>query len=151
MFASIWLNECKNLCPPDIPQIALKEMLFPVWLSHWKEILWGGGGGDGGITTPTSIHCQVTLFMLFAKLPRQQGSWGQHAAHLGPLGPRWAPCWPHEPYYQGTCIGGQPKKPKKIRHHWTLNSLSSWETTLQTPCTISMAYRQLVVPTLRRS
>ena len=21
--------------------------------------------------------------------------------HLGPVGPRWAPCWPHEPCYQG--------------------------------------------------
>ena len=21
--------------------------------------------------------------------------------HLGPVGPRWAPCWPHEPSYQG--------------------------------------------------
>ena len=31
-----------------------------------------------------------------AYLPWQQGSWGQHGAHLGPTGPRWAPCWPHE-------------------------------------------------------
>ena len=23
-------------------------------------------------------------------------SWGQHGAHLGPTGPRWAPCWPHK-------------------------------------------------------
>ena len=22
-------------------------------------------------------------------------------AHLGPIGPRWAPCWSHEPYYLG--------------------------------------------------
>ena len=22
-------------------------------------------------------------------------------AHLGPVGPRWVPCWPHEPCYQG--------------------------------------------------
>ena len=22
-------------------------------------------------------------------------------AHLGPVGPKWAPCWPHEPCYQG--------------------------------------------------
>ena len=28
-----------------------------------------------------------------------QGSWGQHGAHLGPTGPRWAPCWPHELFY----------------------------------------------------
>ena len=24
-----------------------------------------------------------------------------HEAHLGPTGPNWAPCWPHEPCYQG--------------------------------------------------
>ena len=27
-------------------------------------------------------------------IPWWQGSWGQHRAHLGPTGPRWAPCWP---------------------------------------------------------
>ena len=27
----------------------------------------------------------------------KQGSWGQHGVHLGPTGPRWAPCGPHEP------------------------------------------------------
>ena len=27
--------------------------------------------------------------------PWQQGSWGQHGAHLGPTGPMWAPCGPH--------------------------------------------------------
>ena len=26
---------------------------------------------------------------------------GQHGAHLGPIGPRWAPCWPHELCYLG--------------------------------------------------
>ena len=25
--------------------------------------------------------------------PREQASWGQHEAHLRPVGPRWAPCW----------------------------------------------------------
>ena len=29
---------------------------------------------------------------------------GQHGAHLGPVGPRWAPFWPHEPWYQGTSL-----------------------------------------------
>ena len=28
--------------------------------------------------------------------------WGQHGAHLGPTGPRWAPCWPHELCSLGT-------------------------------------------------
>ena len=34
-------------------------------------------------------------------LPWLQGSWGQHGAYLGPTGPRWAPCWPHELCYLG--------------------------------------------------
>ena len=33
--------------------------------------------------------------------PRLRSSWGQHGTHLGPVGPRWAPCWPHELYNQG--------------------------------------------------
>ena len=35
------------------------------------------------------------------RYPRYQGSLGLHGAHLGPTGPRWAPCWPNEPCYQG--------------------------------------------------
>ena len=27
--------------------------------------------------------------------------WSQHGAHLGPVGPRWAPCWPHKLCSQG--------------------------------------------------
>ena len=34
-------------------------------------------------------------------LPSWQDSWGQHGAQLGPIGPMWAPCWPHEPHYLG--------------------------------------------------
>ena len=33
--------------------------------------------------------------------PRYQSPWGQRGARLGPVGPRWAPCCPHEPFYQG--------------------------------------------------
>ena len=36
--------------------------------------------------------------------PRYQSSWDQHGAHLGPVGPRWAPSWPHAPCYQGRLI-----------------------------------------------
>ena len=35
------------------------------------------------------------------QLPRYQSSWGQQGAHLGPVGPRWAPCCPHESCYLG--------------------------------------------------
>ena len=34
-------------------------------------------------------------------LPRYQSSWGRNGAHLGPVGPRWAPYWPHDPFYLG--------------------------------------------------
>ena len=31
--------------------------------------------------------------------PDRKSSWGQHGAHLGPTGPRWAPCWLRELCY----------------------------------------------------
>ena len=34
-------------------------------------------------------------------IPCKQGTWGQHGAHLAPVGPRWAPCWSHELCYLG--------------------------------------------------
>ena len=55
--------------------------------------------------------------------PRQQGSWGQHGTHLGPFGPRGAPCWPHEPCYQGfsftrlVCMLGDLSD---VEGHWHL-------------------------------
>ena len=33
--------------------------------------------------------------------PYIASSWGQHGAHPGPIGPRWAPCWSHELCYLG--------------------------------------------------
>ena len=38
----------------------------------------------------SSSEMELTIF-LTAKFM------GQHVAHLGPIGPSWAPCWPHEP------------------------------------------------------
>ena len=43
--------------------------------------------------------CAIKLFKdrlpLFMFFPDSKNSWGQHGAHLGPVGPRWAPFWPH--------------------------------------------------------
>ena len=33
----------------------------------------------------------VILFRITIDQPKWQGSWGHHGAHLGPVGPRWAP------------------------------------------------------------
>ena len=38
------------------------------------------------------------------RYPDKQGSWGQRGAHLGPTGPRRAPCWPHELCYLGSQV-----------------------------------------------
>ena len=46
-------------------------------------------------------HCKTVMCRYN---PWQQNSWGQHGAHLGPTGPRWDPCWPHELCYLGCSI-----------------------------------------------
>ena len=42
------------------------------------------------------------------KSPHSKVHRGQHRAHMGPVGPRWAPCWPHEPCYQW--VSSLPRK-----------------------------------------
>ena len=50
-----------------------------------------------------TTHNVGSCCLLFAnKRRRWQSPRGQHGAHLGPVSPRWAPCWAHEPCYQGT-------------------------------------------------
>ena len=46
-------------------------------------------------------HCFISTKLKWAMLPGGL-YWGQYGAHLGPTGPRWAPCCPHEPCYLGT-------------------------------------------------
>ena len=48
---------------------------------------------------PTAVNFPTSF--LYINNPRLQSSWGQHGAHLGPVGPGCAPCWPHKPCYQG--------------------------------------------------
>ena len=53
----------------------------------------------------TTNNYACIWYTLFGwKRPWQQGLWGQHGAHMGPTGPRWAQCWPHEPCYLGQCL-----------------------------------------------
>ena len=48
------------------------------------------------ITWDLRLHAQPT-----DTLPRTQSSRDQHGAHLGHVGPRRGPCWPHERCYRG--------------------------------------------------
>ena len=43
----------------------------------------------------------VCLYPLLTPQSRYQSSLGQHWAHLGHIGPRWAPCWPQKACCQG--------------------------------------------------
>ena len=47
----------------------------------------------------TNQRIQRSLFLNVFSDSKVQGS--KHGAHLGPIGPRWAPCWPHETCYLG--------------------------------------------------
>ena len=52
-------------------------------------------------TIPGLLDPQWLVSDVLVYLPRWQGSWGLHGAHLGTTGPRLALCWPREPCYQG--------------------------------------------------
>ena len=45
--------------------------------------------------------CTLYTIHMILKLTLIASFMGQHGAHLGPTGPRWAPCWPHELCYLG--------------------------------------------------
>ena len=66
--------------------------ISPLWALWWRN-------------TVITYICNdafkaLQLMSPIRKLPRQQSSRGQHGAHLGPVGLRCAPDWPHEPCYQ---------------------------------------------------
>ena len=75
-------------------------------------LVWGANRGPGhimvGILNSSlnhDIYCRQVWWVLLRD-PREQGLWGQHGAHMGPTGPRWAPCWPHGLCYLGNWVGG---------------------------------------------
>ena len=61
-----------------------------------------------------------SLHIYIMNQPWKQGSWDHHGAHLGPIGPRWAPWWTHEHCYMGKhnrpwwIIGGMHKENRII-------------------------------------
>ena len=43
--------------------------------------------------------------MVWSRVSRESNPHSKvHGDHLGPTGPRWAPCWPHEPLYRGCYV-----------------------------------------------
>ena len=88
---------------------------------HCQRIRWFGGIYYGKILSNNYY-------------PRYQDSWGQHGAHLCPVGPRWTPFWPHESWYQGQSyfIRDTSHGHQGISNHWQLNCLFKRLTTKKT-------------------
>ena len=91
-------------------------------------LLWLGTSAknDRYSVTWATHTSQVTALPLVRAIPWEQSLCGQHGAHLGPAGPRWAPCWPHEPCYQGSVVTLVLEKQRgkiwvKISHESTWN------------------------------
>ena len=79
--------------------------------SSWMSYLWDISCEDNGENWP--CYNGNTLYIMSIRqiisndkmaFFLKKGSWGLHGAHLGPTGPRWAPCWPHELCYLGIAI-----------------------------------------------
>ena len=88
--------------------VKLRKIWRPRRVTYYeaKEVpstsrLWGNKISVHWAGLPWPAELLHRLF--FANLPWYQSLWGQHGAHLGPTGPMWAPCWPHEPCYLGGC------------------------------------------------
>ena len=78
-------------------------------LCHCQRSLGDKGTVDHNMNTTNTLKCEMCAYFkkciyrsvncVMAQIANFMGpTW----AHLGPVGPRWAPCWPHEPCYQGT-------------------------------------------------
>ena len=80
---SLWSNDIKCKC----------MFMFPL-----KNV-----GRKGLIQTaiPNSTVCHSAMVTTTDGWDNSS-PWGQHGAHLGPVDPRWAPYWPHEPCYLGS-------------------------------------------------
>ena len=103
--AGIW--QC---CDFEIFKIIKYMCIYhEMWYLHMENIKYIICKGVGRGMSP----CTVTKYELLSfwthdfwlsarsRHPRQQGSWGLHGAHLGPVGPRRASCWPHKACYRG--------------------------------------------------
>ena len=78
--------------------IAIRDVLGDIWAiftfcHHSTESLNTKANTQGLMHTVSTLLYFVMAQYLDSKV---------HGAHLGPTGPRWAPCWPHELCYLGT-------------------------------------------------
>ena len=61
-----------------------------LWLSSFIFFVKAHICGECNYQVLFCMQLSGLWFMWLPSFPRKQGSWGQHGAHLGPTGPRWA-------------------------------------------------------------
>ena len=61
---------------------------------------------------------------------------GQHGAHLGATGPRWAPCWPHELCYLGLYYYEHMEDEEYWGRKAITNTFTVFQLTMWTSCEI---------------
>ena len=120
---TLWLSQHCPWCM--LHNIGLKDPDIGIWQGlpcnnyRWDGIvvrganmgpIWGRqdpGGTHVGPMNYWRLSIRLWCLQCISKWitgPWWQGSWGQHGAHLGPTGPRWDPCWPHELCYLGILV-----------------------------------------------
>ena len=77
----------------------------PVWILRVVLLSWPSGQVSvwSWATLARSLF-QFWKMTMASVHPWYHCLWGQHGAHLGPTGPRWAPWWPYEPRYLGIVL-----------------------------------------------
>ena len=72
------------------------------------------------------VHCYFfSIIMESLQWPNNYPDSKVHGAHLGPTGPRWAPCWPHELCYLGMLLNYGVFTMAVTWTLWCLKSLAS--------------------------
>ena len=91
------LTECLHFLKFSIPLRIIKIFTWTV------KKLQCGSNKMGTISVQENHYPQSPWAERYTQIARfMWPTWGQHGAHLGPVGLRWALCWPHKPHYQGS-------------------------------------------------
>ena len=82
------------LSAPDGPHVGPMNLAIRIVISWSYQAKWAG-------ICVCDCYCHWYYYCCHSHYhcqyhPWYQASWGQCGSRLGPIGPRWPPCWPHE-------------------------------------------------------
>ena len=168
-----WMKDLINICPTNpiqvlnlhdnIPDSKIHGAnMGPIWvLLAVLEIPTGSPVRGRQLWTRTGNF--LLIFLQFYAYDLRFKAWGPTTFltefQTLPVGPRWAPCWPHEPWYQGYSTRGLPYWEYRCYGIWVSgshNSTMTWQynqsrnsTTKQ--CAYFMVYMSYILQVFFRS